>query len=327
MSDENLWDDDNSFVDMPDEAQLDSNGQLKQSPPVRLPRPAPTPTPSNGRLVRGEPEVEAIEEELEEEVVEEDEEDFSEVLNDASLRLEQGNLYKLIMNHNLFEGIEADPKAVQNVQKEIKKFAKERMEIMLGMRRETSTVEHLEIDFPFNAVEVEVLKKLAFTATKGASENSDRYVPEVTKTTQEVERVSRKHTLNTIGNTKTSKKGTTQAKKPLNSKPSTPIKRTRLDLTIDQIALEEGIPRELLEEDISGLGGKPLHEMSEHEIMERNRIIAKRRTGQVKSSSAIPMATPEQQEMLAVSRANQVSVSTPLMSRILEAVKNMPIKN
>src|ERR1019366_6683663 len=110
------------------------------------------------------------------------EEDFVDVLSDAHLRLEQGSLYKLVMNGNLFQDVDADPKAVQNVQKEIKTFAKERMEIMLGMRKETNTVEHLEIDFPFNALEVEVLKKLASTATKGASEHSDRYVPEVTRT-------------------------------------------------------------------------------------------------------------------------------------------------
>ena len=60
------------------------------------------------------------------------------VLSDARLRLEQGRLYEMVMNSDLFEGSDCDPKAIKNVEKEIRNFAKERMEIMLGMRQETS---------------------------------------------------------------------------------------------------------------------------------------------------------------------------------------------
>ena len=70
------------------------------------------------------------------EEIQEEEEDFTAVFNDANLRIEQGRLYQMIMNHDIFEGMDADERAVQNVQKEIRKFARERMEIMLGMRQE-----------------------------------------------------------------------------------------------------------------------------------------------------------------------------------------------
>ena len=340
MSDENLWGDDESIVDMPDEAQLDSNGQYKVSPPVQLPRPkAPVAPP---------PVVQAPVEEDYSDVdfgmaggpdLDADEEDYSSVLNDANLRLEQGSLYKLIMKHDLFAGVDSDPVAIQNVQKAIRKFAREQMEIMLGMRKETNTVEHLEINFPFNAVEVDVLKKLAFAATKGASENSDAYVPEVKRTTSEVEQVPKRHALNPIGGSPHPKKTYPPQKKaaptkPLQSKASTPVKRSRMDLTIDQIAREEGIPRELLEEEFYLAQKKPVNEMTEQEIAERNNIIKQRRTTQVRSSAAIPMATPEQQEMLAIARANQISQGPSVVSRtpgitmahILDAVKKMPVK-
>jgi hypothetical protein len=317
MSDENLWGDDDSFVDMPDEAKLDSNGRALQSPPVQLPRPkAPVAaTKPSPEIEKQTVSYEEYSEQFEtEEIIEE--EDFSDVLTDAHLRLEQGSLYKMIMNHNLFEGLDADPKAIQNVQKEIRGFVKERMEVMLGMRKETATVEHLEINFPFNALEVTTLKALARTATKGATDHSDNFVPEVKRVTEELDTVPKKRTLNPLSGSTAPKKAVSQVKKPLPAKPTAPLKRTRLDLTIDQIAAEEGIPRELLEENVPGLGGKSPSEMTESEILERNKMIAKRRTSQVKSNSALPMATPEQQEMLAISRANQVSTSTPLMAKI-----------
>lgn len=323
MSNDNLWGDEEPFSDMPEEAQTGKDGkpvppsyEFVPPPPSRpIARPAAGPTPPV-------PPVKApisVQEEIE--VEEEPEEDFSDVLSDAHLRLEQGGLYKMIMNHNLFDGTDADPKAVQNVQKEIRAFARERMEVMLGMRRETATVEHLEIDFPFNAMEVDVLKKLAYKASLGETQNSDNFVPEVRRTVEEVPTVSKKKTLNPIGATKKA------TNKPLQNKPSAPVKRSKLDTTIDQIAREEGIPRELLEEDLPGVGGKSLNQLTDQELIERNRLAAKRRGAQVKSANALPMATPEQQEMMAVERAAQMSASGSLMSRILETVKQMPIKS
>src|SRR5271157_590352 len=104
-----------------------------------------------------------VQQEAPEEVEEEaQEEDVSSVLTDARLRLEQGKLYELVMKHDLFEGVDADPKAVKNVQKEIRAYAQERMEIMLGMRQEKPQGENaFPMDlFPFNSMEVEALKAL-----------------------------------------------------------------------------------------------------------------------------------------------------------------------
>lgn len=321
----NLWDedDDNSqFLDRPDETRVDNNRQPMQAPPVQIQQPQ-RPRPSN---IPAEPVPAAQEQsahfegDIDLDIYED--EDFSEVLNDANLRIEQGRLYQMVMNHELFEGMEIDPRAVKNVQTEIRRFARERMEVMLGMRKETSKVETLEIDFPFNALEVEVLKKLAFTATKGATRDSDNFVPAIKRVTEEVPVAPRRTTLNPIGNTQ-SKKTTTQR---LPSKATSPIKRKRLDATTEQILAEEGVSRELIEEDYVPIG-KPLNQLTSQELEKRAREtqqrLAQRKT--VKSTSALPMATPEQQELMAIQRANQMG-SAPGMAALLEKVKNMPIK-
>lgn len=311
MSDENLWGEEEPFQDVPDEVQLDANGRQGEAPPVRLQRPsAPTPSPVQAPVVPN-PTYEEVIEEAQDEA-------YEDAMADAHLRLEQGSLYKMIMNHELFEGMDADPKAIQNVQNEMRSFARERMEIMLGMRQETTKV-GFGAEFPFNALEVEVLKAVASAATKGASENAESYVPET--------RVATKKVLRPIGGSTTAKKATVQhSAKPLQSKPATPVTRSKMDQTIEQIAREEGIPRELLEENLPGVGGKPVGNMTEQEIIDRNRLATQRRGKHAKSPQAIPMATERQQEMLAESQVGSLGQS-PLMKNLIETVKKMPIKN
>jgi hypothetical protein len=205
----------------------------------------------------------------------ETEEDFSAVLNDANLRIEQGRLYQMIMNHNLFEGMEADEKAIQNVQKEIRKFARERMEIMLGMRQEQVAPSSI-VSSPFNDLEVDILKKIASKATNGATET-----PEANQVAAAVREVPRRQTLNPIGGSTGLKKPAPvapqrpqpkpqQAQRPLPSKPQAPIQRTKMDQTIDQICAEEGISRADLELEYVGIG-KKLHELNSEELTQRQK--------------------------------------------------------
>jgi hypothetical protein len=247
----------------------------------------------------------------------EESEDFSNILVDARLRLEQGRLYEMIMNHDIFQGADADPKAVKYVQKQIRNFAKEQMEIMLGMRKETSIVERLEIDFPFNALEVDTLRALARAATKGASDNSDRYVPEITRTTEEVENVPRRTSINPIGTSprKSQPAQMKKAEKPLAKKPSAPVKRARAD--IQRILEEEGVTLEEINEVFDPkkkyLTVEELNSLTAEQVIERNRLIKNR---QVPSRSALPMPSPEQIEMAITQRANQAA-SNPQMIQIM----------
>jgi hypothetical protein len=101
------------------------------------------------------------------------------VIGEAMVRLEQARLYEMLIKHNLFEGIKANPTALKNVEKEIKEFIVQRLEILLGIKSEktekTETIHVVEssVKLPFNTVEVEFLKQLSYKGTQGASTNGD----------------------------------------------------------------------------------------------------------------------------------------------------------
>lgn len=321
MSNDNMWGDEDPFDDKPESAQTGENGlpvsptpipSIHQyAPPVVPPAYSPEPV-----------ELEQYEDAHEESEEQIEEDEYSEVLTDANLRLEQGSLYKMIMKHDLFAGVDSDPKAIQNVQKAIRKFAREQMEIMLGMRQETAKVERLEIEFPFNALEVEVLKAVAHTATKGQTEHSDNYVPKVSRVTETLPAVSsprRSNALNPIGHGAAPARPVAPparpAKKALQSRPTAPVKRSKLDDIIDQVTRETGVPRELLEE--NQLLNKPVRELTSTELIERDRLVAKRRGTQVKSQQALPMPSPEQ-------AAQMVEQHAPKTNKLVELALKMP---
>ena len=95
------------------------------------------------------------------------------VVSNARIRLEQGRLYEMLIKHNLFEGVDAIPQAVNKVQSEIKNFIIERLEILLGMKSEKQTeIREIIKESEFNELEVQALKMIASKVTKGASENT-----------------------------------------------------------------------------------------------------------------------------------------------------------
>src|ERR1700722_4076265 len=112
--------------------------------------------------------VEKLQENLEFDSFEE-EEDTKNIMQDASLRLQQGHLYQLVLQGDIFADTNADPRAIRNVQREISKFVRDRMEIMLGIKQEqvpmAPTVSSL-----INDLEVLVIKTMASRFSKGATE-------------------------------------------------------------------------------------------------------------------------------------------------------------
>lgn len=103
----------------------------------------------------------------------------SNVIFNARLRLEQAKLYEMLINHNLFDGIEASPDAISNVQNELKVYIVKRLEILLGLREPVVRVETAVAELPFNDIEVDFLKQLAFKGTNGASENGAPVTPKI----------------------------------------------------------------------------------------------------------------------------------------------------
>ena len=340
-----MWDDEEEnteFRDIPDETQLDEGGQMRSAPPAQVQRTVQpqVPAPRQQPQAPAPAKIDREDEEFLETLLEDQEEDFSEVLNDANLRIEQGRLYQMIMNHDLFEGMDADPRAVQNVQREIRKFARESMEVMLGMRQTTPV--HAQAPSPFNELEVQVLKMVASKASNGATES-----PEANKVAEAIQQVPKKKTFTPISGSTGTKRSTpapqrapapqqAAPKKPLQTRAQTPVTRTKNDEIIDQILAEEGVSRADLELEYTGIG-KKLHELTSEELEQRKKATAARLASRrsVKSESAIPMATPEQQELLALQRATAMKGSEKMdglkipggMSALLDKVKSMPIKN
>lgn len=315
--------DDDNFADRPQERV---NGQwqdvetsLPATPPRPLtPRPASRPTPPTQEEVQEMQDEDSVDQEESSE-----EEDYSTVLSDAKLRLAQGSLYELLMNNALFGEVDVDPKAVRNVEKEIKNFAKERMEIMLGMRQERST--HVaEFDpkmaNPFNDLEVQALKALASAATKGATQ-----APEAQTFTAGASAL-KKNTLTPIGSSKQKTSAPVRAQtaaKPaqkLPTKAPNSVRRQRSNVDVDQILAEEGVSREELEATFPETYkpiDKGLDKLTEQEILNRNKEASQRLNKQpVKSASAIPMPDLAQQEMIYTQRA-QAAASHPQMANLM----------
>jgi hypothetical protein len=306
------WDDDGDFRDIPDEvagapAPFSRPPQVEEDEDDDLPPPPP-----------------AYEEDEAEEEFEE--EDFSSVLSDARLRLEQGRLYEMIMNHELFDGVDATPRAIKSVQKQIRQFAKEQMEVMLGMRQAPSA--GMSVSLPFNSLEVEALKAVASAATQGATQSPDveEYIAPIAP--------SRKAGLNRIGEHKPAPRKAAVAR-PLPAKAKVPVKRERsvkVDPGLEAELRSRGIEREYIEEakrQVAQEAYRPLakdpSQMTRAELEERNRDIAARTHTQVKSPSALPQPSAEHMEAVVMARAASAA-SHPSMIKIMDLLNRQPTR-
>lgn len=309
----NYMDDDNAsdgFRDVPEEAGGgETNVIAEAAQPTVVPTRRVLPTQATVQLP-----VEPIYEGEAE--AEEQEEDYTEILSDASLRLEQGNLYKMVMNSDLFSGSGYDPKAIKNVEREIRNFAKERMEIMLGMRQEATKDSFPAAGFPFNALEVEVLKSLASAATKGASQDAEAFTPTVAP-------VPRRNTVNAItvrGAQPQPKPAVKATARPLQKGPSAPVKRPTVSDAVQRILDETGVTLEEINQTFDPnkkpLTAEELNSLTAEQIIERNRQIAQRAGKSVPSQSAMPMPSQEHIDAIYTRRANEATAH-PQMQMIM----------
>lgn len=133
------------------------------------PRPWEQPALENQGMVLDEQAVSEITGDTPQDIFEEEDQDTNELMSDANLRLEQGRLYQMVLANDIFGDTDADPKAIRNVQREIRKFVRERMEIMLGIRHE-QVQQAPVVSSPFNDLEVTALKMLASKVTGGKTE-------------------------------------------------------------------------------------------------------------------------------------------------------------
>jgi hypothetical protein len=313
----NYWqEDEEEFRDGAEETNLDTNGMPTEMPPVNIrvqtvQQPTPQPEPKRNRkpMQQSQPEPE------QQQIEDNDEEDYSSILSDARLRLEQGRLYEMIMNHNIFEGTDADEKAVKHVQRQIRNFAREQMEIMLGMRQEIAKVEQISMEnFPFNDLEIQALKALASAATQGATKAPEAQV--FTGVTVEKKTGIKPIGLNSNLNTPKSTPSIKRGKQPL-STAKTPVKRTNPN--VEKILAEEQVTKQELDTVFDPNYRpleKPIHQMTPQELQQRDKEISKRTMRKAKSASALPMPDNDQINMMNTTRA-QTAASNPQMQNLM----------
>lgn len=94
--------------------------------------------------------------------LEQQEEKTAAVMNEAVLRIEQANLYQILLNHNLFAKGSARPEIINKVESEMRAFILSRLEILLGIKQEKTQVNApTEVILPFDNDQLEFLKALA----------------------------------------------------------------------------------------------------------------------------------------------------------------------
>jgi hypothetical protein len=246
-----------------------------------------------------EEEVETHEEEVEthEEDSQEDLETDLQVLKDASLRLEQGNLYKMLLKHDLFEGVDADPRAIANVQRELRAFIRERLEVLVGLKPDPKIApKKVEVQLPFSDLEIQLLKEFLGKVTGKIEPQPKALNLKPVKTEQSVSSKSTK-IKPIVGSSKNVKVVT-----PQKAQPKTQAKSQQKQ------AAPKDEPR--LQ--------KPPSEMTPEELMEYNKIVSNRQKGRKAiSPNRLPMPDSQQVEAMYTNRV-QASGGGALINAILE---------
>jgi len=215
----------------------------------------------------------------EEEEEEEDLETDLQVLKDASLRLEQGNLYKMLLKHDLFEGVEADPRAIKNVQRELRAFIRERLEILVGLKQDPKLApKKVEVQLPFSDIEIQLLKEFLAKVTGKVEQQSKAPSLKPVKTEQPT--VSKIKPV--AGNSKNVKVVAPQKAQP---KPQNKTQEKQ-DLPKDEPKLK-----------------KSPYEMTPEELIEYNKIVSKKQQGKkVIPTNRLPMPDAQQIQTMYANR-------------------------
>lgn len=313
---------------------------------------------------------EALLEEIENDEFEEEYEDDtayslnsheSEVVSDATIRLEQARLYDMLIKHDLFEGVEVHPQALANVKKEIKEYIVSRLEVLLGMRsdvKEEQEEKHIVVESDFNELEIEALKSIAYKLTKGESAGLPR--KKVVANEVDVETPSREG-LNPISQKpkreglktlkpqkvakvevkeKPKKKATPTAKKPAKKVASKPTKKvakkaaapkktksiTRKRRGEMTNAEAEEIAREELAKNGKGLTKSP-YQMTAKELAKLAKEKAKgSKKPKKRPAGAAPMPTSDQLEMMYNTQQLNSGIGANTEQRIVNALVKNAVK-
>jgi hypothetical protein len=220
----------------------------------------------------------------------------TELLSNARLRLEQGRLYEMLLKHDLFGGVEADQRAISNVQKEIRTFIKERLEILLGLRQDPklqpSQPENVTPQpSQFTDLEAELLKRFLAKMSGGA--------------TEKVQQADSRPAISPVSQSKPQSNGlrpmTAARKLPVATKAQQPLKTKE---PTSQINVGNANIKKILEEQFGENEmplGRPAASMRRSELIERNKRIAQRQEARKASgASANRLPAPNADQEIAI---------------------------
>jgi hypothetical protein len=201
------------------------------------------------------------------------------IISEAMVRLEQARLYEMLIKHDMFDGVEANQIALNNVKAELKHFLLERLEVLLGIRQDSLKKENSQPhSSDFNKSEVDFLKMFVKKSLEKiqpitVKQDQPQGLKKIQSEPQQIQRVQITPE---------------QVSKPQKSRPQTNITQKKPS-TIEEIALQ----------DLKEMKGrKPVHEMSREELEEHNEKISKKYQASKRPQNAIPMPTAQQTEML-----------------------------
>ena len=219
----------------------------------------------------------------------------------AILRLEQGRLYQMLIEHNFFDGLTAMEEAVNTVQEELKDFIIERLEVLLGIREDSKKEQAAVPELPFNQLEITALKQIAYKITGGAS--------------------SRVEPIKTISNTIKPLKQEKKAESKVINKISSPKPVQSVQKPIQQVSkpILKREPKPRVERKPST---KSPFEMTQDELIARNNEIPRQK--RAVSATALPQPTADQLEGFFHTRLAQNEQSLTLAKLYNLAAKNKP---
>ncbi len=305
-----------------------------------------------------EPNVVEAEEEQLEEIAEESTFDLSHsesnTIFNARLRLEQAKLYEMLINHNLFEGVDdVSPQAIKNVQNELKFYVVKRLEILLGLRDAGPRSSNIAatVELPFNDIEIDFLKQLAHKGTFGKSENGEsvsavakpQAIRPVSSPAQKLKALQTKKvekqavaapTPAPKAQAPTQKAPPPAAKRPAAAPPQkAPVAKAAAKPKIRESGMGRTLTaaeaEEIARADLKTASAKPFHEMTAKEKAAKIREVGERNKRPATVPNAAPMPNPDQIKMKYMTQQesqsyskNQTNQFNTILASALAAKKN-----
>jgi len=241
----------------------------------------------------------------EEEILEEELDDM-EFLTNARLRLEQGRLYEMLLKHNLFADVDSDPRAIANVQRELKNYIQERLEVLLGLRPDPRLVKmQVEQNLPFNSLEINLLKSVVSKMSSGATE---RFEPKPSRTVSD--------TIKPLSLPKTDSIKPISGNKPVAKQPPTENVREEIKKAV---APKKQPPQASATVRKYERPNKPLSEWTDEERVAHNKHLSEEQAARkAHSAKAMPMPSYEQQYLQYGLQASKGPSGDSQMSKLIQ---------